>query len=227
LYLASGGSVRLNFYGSGNFTGTPTYNLSVDASGNIIETANSVDGSGTANYVSKWSDANTLTDSVIYDDGTNVGIGTTSPGYKLDVRSSLATIAMFGGTYAGIQGIQVQRNGGDNVRLTANYSGYGGGLESSDALRFSVNGADISNPSMYIETTGNVGIGTANPAYKLDVIGTAKLNISSGTNSNALFIREDTDNSITHNLWIDGSDNGNFWMYANGQDVKNSFKYCR
>jgi hypothetical protein len=105
----------------------------------------------------------------------NVGIGTTSPGYKLDVRSSLATIAMFGGTYAGIQGIQVQRNGGDNVRLTANYSGYGGGLESSDALRFSVNGADISNPSMYIETTGNVGIGTANPAQKLDVVGKMKI----------------------------------------------------
>lgn len=99
----------------------------------------------------------------------NVGIGTTSPGAKLDVRGSLATIAMFDGTYAGIQGIQVQRNGGDNVRLTANYSGYGGGLESSDALRFSVNGADISNPSMYIETTGNVGIGTDSPSTKLHV----------------------------------------------------------
>jgi hypothetical protein len=39
----------------------------------------SVDGNGTTNYISKWSDANTLTDSVIFDNGTNVGIGTTSP----------------------------------------------------------------------------------------------------------------------------------------------------
>jgi hypothetical protein len=40
---------------------------------------NDIDGSGTANNVAKWSDADTLTDSVIYDDGTNVGIGTSSP----------------------------------------------------------------------------------------------------------------------------------------------------
>jgi hypothetical protein len=44
-----------------------------------------VDGSGTANYVAKWSDANTLTDSVVYDNGTNVGIGTSSPQSKLDI----------------------------------------------------------------------------------------------------------------------------------------------
>jgi hypothetical protein len=37
-----------------------------------------VDGSGTANYVSKWSDADTITNSVIYDNGTNVGIGTSN-----------------------------------------------------------------------------------------------------------------------------------------------------
>jgi hypothetical protein len=84
--IASNGVVRLNAYGSGGITGSPTYNLAVDASGNIIELPGGVvDGSGTANYVSKWSDANTLTDSVIYDDGTNVGIGTASPTQKLEV----------------------------------------------------------------------------------------------------------------------------------------------
>jgi hypothetical protein len=45
-----------------------------------------IDGSGTANYVPKFSDANTLADSVIYDDGTNVGIGSTSPAQKLHVE---------------------------------------------------------------------------------------------------------------------------------------------
>lgn len=70
------GNATLSGYGSGSKTGTVAYNLAVDSSGNIIETAGGVvDGSGTANYVSKWSDANTLTDSSIIDNGSNVGIG--------------------------------------------------------------------------------------------------------------------------------------------------------
>jgi hypothetical protein len=86
MQISGNGAIKFSTYGLGTFTGTPTYNLAVDASGNIIELPGGVvDGSGTANYVSKWSDANTLTDSVIYDDGTNVGIGTASPTQKLEV----------------------------------------------------------------------------------------------------------------------------------------------
>jgi hypothetical protein len=71
--IASNGVVRLNAYGSGGITGSPTYNLAVDASGNIIELPGGVvDGSGTANYVTKWQDANTVTNSSITDDGTTV-----------------------------------------------------------------------------------------------------------------------------------------------------------
>jgi hypothetical protein len=38
LNIASNGVITMGAYGSGNVTGTPTYNLAVDASGNIIET---------------------------------------------------------------------------------------------------------------------------------------------------------------------------------------------
>jgi hypothetical protein len=38
-----------------------------------------IDGSGTANKIAKWSDSDTLTDSVIYDSGTRIGISTSSP----------------------------------------------------------------------------------------------------------------------------------------------------
>ena len=84
------GQIRFNQYGSGSFTGTVAYNLAVDSSGNIIETAGGVvDGSGTANYVSKWSDANTVTNSIIRDDGTTVGIGTAPAAAKLTVDGSI------------------------------------------------------------------------------------------------------------------------------------------
>ena len=46
LVQIGGTSVQLNQYGSGTVTGTPTYNLSVDSTGKIIETANSSGGGG-------------------------------------------------------------------------------------------------------------------------------------------------------------------------------------
>jgi hypothetical protein len=86
--ISSAGALKLNAYGSGSNTGTATQRLAVDASGNVIEIpigSGPVDGNGTANYVTKWSDADTITNSIIYDNGTNVGISESSPAYKLHV----------------------------------------------------------------------------------------------------------------------------------------------
>jgi hypothetical protein len=47
-----------------------------------------ITGSGTTNYVPKFTGSTALGNSVIYDDGTNIGIGTTSPGNKLQVSGS-------------------------------------------------------------------------------------------------------------------------------------------
>jgi len=38
-----------------------------------------IDGAGSANYLSKWTDANTISNSAIYETGGNAGIGTASP----------------------------------------------------------------------------------------------------------------------------------------------------
>jgi len=94
LLMLSGetGQLQLKKYGSGTHTGTSAYKLSVDSSGNIIETAigaGAVDGSGTTNYVTKWTDGDTIGNSVVRDDGTNVGIGTTGNGYKLRVQGNV------------------------------------------------------------------------------------------------------------------------------------------
>lgn len=44
-----------------------------------------VTGSGTADYLSKWTSATNLGNSQLYDNGTNVGIGTNSPSNKLHI----------------------------------------------------------------------------------------------------------------------------------------------
>ena len=82
-----------------------------------------VDGSGTANYVSKWSDADTITNSVVYDDGTNVGIGTTSPSTKLHILSSNPTINLESNNPSVINGIDWIYSGiGKRAGITVDYT---------------------------------------------------------------------------------------------------------
>jgi hypothetical protein len=58
-------------------------------------------GSGTANYLSKFTGPTALTNSSIYDNGASVGIGTTAPTHPLEVNSSGTSI--YGNTTAGDQ----------------------------------------------------------------------------------------------------------------------------
>jgi hypothetical protein len=48
---------------------------------------NKVGGSGSTNYIPKWTGSSALGNSQVYDNGTNVGIGTTSPSATLTVVS--------------------------------------------------------------------------------------------------------------------------------------------
>ena len=61
-----------------------------------------IDGSGTANKIAFWSDADTLSnDSALHWDSTNdrLGIGTSSPAYSLDVTGDIkASASMLLGT---------------------------------------------------------------------------------------------------------------------------------
>lgn len=64
--------------------GSPNQYLKTDGAGNVSWSTvagggGSIDGSGVTNYTAKWSDTDTLTSGIIYDNGTQVGIGTNSP----------------------------------------------------------------------------------------------------------------------------------------------------
>ncbi len=63
--------------------------LKDDGSGTLTWTtiggAGGVTGSGTAGYIPKWSTSTTLTDSVLYETGGNIGIATASPEVELDI----------------------------------------------------------------------------------------------------------------------------------------------
>jgi len=103
-----------------------------------------VDGTGTANYVAKWSDTDTITNSVIYDDGTNVGIGTTSP-ISIGGHSGILTLY-----------------GSNATALALKDAASEGHLRFNDFnFKFTNTGGDV---RMQIEAdTGKVGIGTSSP----------------------------------------------------------------
>jgi len=68
--------------------------LSTDAGGtlswiDVSAGAGGISGSGTTNYMTRWSAASGLTDSIVYDTGTNIGIGTTNPSATLDVIGAI------------------------------------------------------------------------------------------------------------------------------------------
>jgi trimeric autotransporter adhesin len=131
---------------------------------------------GTQNYLSMFTDSsNDLGNSLVYQNGTNVGIGTTNPLISLDVRTNaLPQLGMAGTT--------------DYLTFFASDT-YGPAIywDPNKDMRFGKGGPGLFNPYGFVEqmriqsSTGNVGIGTKTPGFTLDVAGTINGNNSSGT----------------------------------------------
>ena len=161
--ITSGGQIRFNGYSStSSFPGTAAGLIGFDSSGNLItvSSAGGVSGSGTTNYVARWTNSSTLGTGVLYDDGTNVGIGTTNPTSKLHVYGGMTTLrAASSGQY-------------DLIRLEDNAgSAYGAiGVNTSGWMYLSNTTGGTQH--FVLTTGGNVGIGTTSPSTKLEVIGT-------------------------------------------------------
>jgi len=128
---------------------------------------NRISGSGTDNYIPRFNGTNALENSIIYDNGTNVGIGTSSPGGKLSVNGTLqvtGSVAPSSGT-----GLELFFDGtGAGTLAFSRGVGYIPNYMDGSQLQFFTG----SNERMRINSSGNVGIGTINPEVKLDIYGT-------------------------------------------------------
>lgn len=68
------------------------------ASKTYVTTRGYTTGSGTTNYIPKWTSSTGLGNSLIYDSGTNIGIGTASPAGTLDIRGNTLQLKAITGT---------------------------------------------------------------------------------------------------------------------------------
>src|SRR3989344_5027142 len=157
----------------------------------------------TSSAAGGWANTSTVTAtalSVVVDSGTfyvnattnNVGIGTTSPSYLLQVSGNTNKLAVFNRTVQGNAEIQVQS--ADNVRGAFLILNMGG----TDKWTFGVAGttAGMGNTGdlaliyndiqkFHFDQNGKLGINTTNPAQTLTVVGT--LNVTSGSGTQGLF----------------------------------------
>jgi hypothetical protein len=123
-----------------------------------------VSGSGTTNYIPKFTGANSLGNSVIYDASGSIGIGTTTPQTILEVYSDTESNVRFhsGGAGGDQASIYVKKGTGNGLIF---------GEENRDFIWQFGSGALTNGggtEAMRLTSTG-LGIGTSSPAAKLDV----------------------------------------------------------
>jgi hypothetical protein len=132
---------------------------------------------------------------------TGLGIGTSSPSYKLDVQgngsftSGASTTNVFVGSAAGNGGATVRFLGSNTQKnwMIGNQFNVNGGLEFT--LSTTTGGSTFTTPSMVIDSSGNLGIGTSSPGFKLDVVGALNLQGSSTFPTTGMFLRS-ADNQL-------------------------------
>ena len=155
-----------------------------------------VDGSGTTNYITKWSDSNTVTDSVITDDGTTVTIGgnltvngTTT---TLNATNSVVTDNLFelnsGVTSnANDSGIIIERGStGDNALFIWDESADKFALGTTTATADSTGNITYTDAGLRVstlETSGNVTLGDGIGDSVTINAGTVSLNSALGSGS--------------------------------------------
>ena len=146
LTLHQTNGLTLAQYGSGSITGTVTQRLGVTSSGQVVEIpigGGAVDGSGTAGKIVKWSDSDTITDSIMSESGSTIEIAGGGGNGQLNLTRT-SGVTLFNQAQASVGVI---------------------GTSTNHRLDFKSN----STTALTIDTSQRVGIGTTSPVEVLDL----------------------------------------------------------
>jgi hypothetical protein len=146
--------------------GTASQYLMADGS---VTTFAGVTGSGTTNYLPKWTSASGIGNSIIYDSGTKIGIGTATPYGLVEINGN-------GNAWETAPAIRMWDTLNSKGWLIGTANNYAAGDFYIRTLpSISTNPGDTEQQFTIKHSTGNILINTATDAgYKLDVNGTGR-----------------------------------------------------
>jgi hypothetical protein len=169
--VSGGGALQVN--GNVNINGVFQINgVTIGGGG-----GSGVTGAGTTNYISKWTGSTSLGNSVIFDNGTNVGIGGSTFTYASSGRTNL----VINGSTDSL--LEFQNAGSSSGYIFSNSSNLELNAIGARFMQFVANG----EIRMKIFANGNVGINRITDAgYTFDVNGTGRFT-GQLTGTDALF----------------------------------------
>ena len=225
----SGGTTGLTF------SGGPVTSSGTITQGGTLNVANGGTGatSLTSGYVLKGNGTSPLSASVIYDNGTNVGIGTTSPSQKLQVQGASLILPAAGWSTGNTAYLYL----GDSNNGVSSTFGNPTNVFGFHGVTFSAQGSQLGS----FDTSGNgyatasfrapIFYDSANTAYYLDPTGSTSLNaagnlLASGNlilNHGAnRYVRIGSSTNYSYNLQTTGDD---FQIIEAGTTPRLTIKY--
>jgi hypothetical protein len=220
-----------------------TSSIQTQLNGKQNALTNPVTGTGTTNYLPKFTGVSTIGNSQIFDNGTNVGIGTSSPTMPIANRNGLVIRGGSNGAEFNLQSTSATDGTSVGFALVA-FSTDAYYINRLDGNHIWATGSGGNTERMRIwGATGNVNIGptpASDAGYKLDVNGTGRFDgtldlstmlsvfysdISTGNNRGIRIVNTDLAGGATYNITVGrtGVNNGDFTIRNSTTGVDNLF----